>query len=168
MFMAPITRTHKYLRETSLRTKWNKLLLKFSSVRIPILLIRMIMKTSRILILEARIPSQCQNDVWGDNWSGARVEQRHPGNWQLSVRGEAGWRQNWEKATSSLDTNPPWWSVAYCATTLTETRGQRRSATDACQKRRVGRGLRIIECPTLAPGCNRSPSDITRWNPLPA
>ena len=31
-----------------------------------------------------------------------------------------------------------------------------------------GSGLRIIECPTLAPGCNRTPSDITRWNPLSA
>ena len=61
--MAPTRRTHEYLRETSPRTKWNKLLLKFSSVDIPTLLIRMIMETSRALILEARIPSQCQNDV---------------------------------------------------------------------------------------------------------
>ena len=61
--MALTRKTHEYLIETSPRTKWSKLLLKFSSVDIPTLLIRMIMETSRTLMLEARIPSQCQNDV---------------------------------------------------------------------------------------------------------
>ena len=53
--MAPTRRTHKYLRETSLRTKWNKLLLKFSCVHIPTLLIRMIMETSREFLVNARM-----------------------------------------------------------------------------------------------------------------